>query len=228
MDVDDVGEMIDVWERHVTKGMLKATPYLPAYARHLGRFRGTDASLLEVGVNRGGSLQFWRAWLGPDVRLVGADIDPACAAHTDEGATILIGDQGDRGFLDELAALGPFDVVIDDGGHLASQQTATFEGLWPAVKPGGVYVCEDTATSYLPAFRDGPTFMELVKAKVDEMHAWFGGEPTDFTRTAASIHVYGSLVAIEKDEVDEPEFLGQLYGFEAGGIARVPWRALLG
>ena len=48
------------------------------------------------------------------------------------------GDQSDPKFLERLArTYGPFDVVIDDGSHIGRHTIATFEGLWPAVRPGG-------------------------------------------------------------------------------------------
>ena len=43
---------------------------------------------------------------------------------------------------------GPFDIIIDDGGHTMEQQIASIETLFPALNEGGVYLCEDTHTSY--------------------------------------------------------------------------------
>ena len=66
------------------------------------------------------------------------------------------GDQADRALLRRLADdYGPFDVVIDDGGHTAAQQVASFEALFPGLRPRGAYVVEDTHTSYWPAFGGG-------------------------------------------------------------------------
>jgi hypothetical protein len=42
---------------------------------------------------------------------------------------------------------GPFDFVIDDGGHTMKQQITSLATLWPYVKPGGIYVVEG-ALSY--------------------------------------------------------------------------------
>lgn len=37
---------------------------------------------------------------------------------------------------------------IDDGGHSWNQQRTSFDVLFPAVVPGGVYILEDLLTSY--------------------------------------------------------------------------------
>ena len=36
----------------------------------------------------------------------------------------------------------------DDGSHLPTHQRVSFEALWPAVVPGGLYAIEDIETSY--------------------------------------------------------------------------------
>lgn len=70
------------------------------------------------------------------------------------GATIFTGDQADVGFLERVVAEtgGGFDVVVDDGGHTMAQQRTSLEGLWRAVRPGGLYVVEDLQTSYMAGY----------------------------------------------------------------------------
>ena len=54
------------------------------------------------------------------------------------------GDQEDREFLKKIGQrYSAFDVIIDDGGHLQSQQQISFGALFPFVKSGGIYVIED-------------------------------------------------------------------------------------
>jgi hypothetical protein len=33
---------------------------------------------------------------------------------------------------------GPFDIIIDDGGHKMYQQKASFNALWPQLSDGGL------------------------------------------------------------------------------------------
>ena len=105
-----------------TRRLHKWHHYFPVYERFIAPFRGRRVTLLEIGVQQGGSLELWRAYLGPAARIVGIDVDPACAAHGAAGTQVFIGDQADPAFLRRvLAEVGPPDLVIDDGGHTANQ-----------------------------------------------------------------------------------------------------------
>jgi hypothetical protein len=74
------------------------------------------------------------------------DIDPRCKElEKDMPIKILIGDQCDINLYQDIPDL---DIIVDDGGHTMIQQNTTFNFLFPRLKPGGVYLCEDTHTSY--------------------------------------------------------------------------------
>lgn len=129
----------DIFETHTGRYSVKLDPYLDIYPRHLSKFIGTDATLIEFGVLQGGSLQIWRKWLGPRPTIIGVDIAPRCTID-DVGERIIVGDQADR---DIMKLLPDPDIVIDDCSHLHDAMIATFDVMWPRVKPGGVYVVED-------------------------------------------------------------------------------------
>ena len=75
-------------------------------------------------------------------------------------------DQGDQDRLADLVAadLGdaPLDVVIDDASHRYRPTVASFEVLFPRLRPGGVYVIEDWTAADLTA-----NAMALVLADAD-------------------------------------------------------------
>ncbi len=191
--------------------------YFDAYHRHLQRFRGAPVTVLEFGVFHGGSLQMWRHYFGPQARVVGVDIQPACKAFEEEGVAVRIGDQEDRAFLRRLAAeFAPFDVVIEDGGHRMGQQIATFEEIFPRMSAHGVYVAEDLHTCYWAEFGGGyrrpGTFIEYSKALIDGLNAWHTRTPEqfsvdDFTLQAGSLHFYDSMLVIERKPFEEPRKL---------------------
>ena len=189
--------------------------YFNAYQRHLNRFQNTECVIVEIGVAHGGSLQMWKHFLGPGATIIGVDINPKSKAFEEDQVQILIGDQEDREFLRSLLEQTPsIDILIDDGGHSMKQQINTFEELFPAISDNGVYICEDTHTSYWASFGGGyrkpGTFIEYMKNKVDEMNAFHnrentaGFEVTDFTRTVKGMHFYDSLTVIEKGRREPP------------------------
>lgn len=189
--------------------------YFKAYQRHLGKFENTSSVILEIGVAHGGSLQMWKDFLGPGARIVGADINPAAKAFEEDQIEIFIGDQEDPEFLASLLEAIPApDIVIDDGGHTMRQQLTTFNALFPAISEHGVYICEDTHTSYWSSFGGGyrrpGTFIETMKDRVDDINAFHSKEDpevfavSDFTRSVHGMHFYDSMVVIEKTVREEP------------------------
>jgi hypothetical protein len=189
--------------------------YFDIYHRHFARFRRQPLTMIEIGVFNGGSLRMWRDYFGPQATIVGVDVNPECNQFSEPGIDIVIGDQADRTFLRSLADRYPdFAVLIDDGGHRMHQQIATFEELYPRVRSDGVYLCEDTHTSYMPVFGGGyrqpHTFIETVKPLIDHLNAFHSPDhsqlaPGDFTRTTDSMHFYDSVLVIEKRPRGPPE-----------------------
>ena len=108
---------------------------------------------LEMGVQSGGSARMWRQWHGPRLTYVGIDVDPAAKRSHSPSDQIFIevGSQGDATFLRRVCdAHGPFDVVIDDGGHVPELMRASLAAIFPessrCMKPHSLYVIEDTHT----------------------------------------------------------------------------------
>jgi len=187
--------------------------YFDIYDRHFNRFRGKEIVILEIGVFQGGSLQMWKDYFGGNAKIYGIDVNPKCKNLEEENIEIFIGDQADRLFLRSVKKIIPMiDILIDDGGHTMIQQKVSFEELFPQVKNGGVYVCEDTHTSYWSAYGGGfkrpGTFIEYSKKFVDHLNAYHSKEAAlrinGFTRTVDSIHYYDSVVVIEKKRHDQP------------------------
>lgn len=216
------GRMIDRW-RH----------YFDIYHRHFARFRGRRFTMIEIGVFNGGALRMWRDYFGPHATIVGVDIEPDCEKFAEPGIDIVIGDQGDRAFLHSLHERYPdVAILVDDGGHRMLQQIATFEELYPRLRSDGVYLCEDTHTSYMPVFGGGyrqpQTFIESAKLLVDRLHAFHSPDcsqlaPDDFTRTTDSMHFYDSVLVIEKRPRVRPEQVtyGSVTDFRYIGPSRI-------
>jgi cephalosporin hydroxylase len=191
--------------------------YFEIYDKHFHPFRNQEVSILELGVSHGGSLQMWRDYFGEKAKIYGVDINPACKELEEGGIEIFIGSQEDRNFLRELKTkIPPVDILIDDGGHTMKQQIYTFEELYDHVAINGIYLCEDTHTSYWRDFDGGykrkGTFMEYSKNFIDHLNAWHSEQKnkldvTSFTRSAYALHFYDSILVIEKRPITQPYHL---------------------
>ena len=196
------------------KTLFKMDHYLDIYDRLLGDWQGRKISFLEIGVYRGGSLRMWRDFFAPDARLTFLDIDPACKTLELPGTEIRIGDQADPTFLAAIAqARGPFDLIVDDGGHQMHQQITSFANLWPHLNDGGLYIVEDTHTSYWPGFGGGHrapgSFIEFAKDLIDRMHSWYTEDDAGFplhplASEIGGIQFFDSLVVVQKQRKQPP------------------------
>lgn len=174
MSADDTGP-VDTPIGRIFEGadkVHKLRHYLPIYQDALTR----TERMLEIGVDRGGSLQMWRKHL-PEATIVGLDINPDSARHDDpqRGIHVRIGDQTDVRFLGAVVdELGPFDTVLDDGGHTPKQMIGSFRYLFPRLRPGGVYIVEDVCANYWTIYRDQrESFIDFTKWLMDAMHAHY-------------------------------------------------------
>ncbi|TRZ56840.1 MAG: class I SAM-dependent methyltransferase [Rhodocyclaceae bacterium] len=207
-------DLFDYFTRNSGRLIFKWVHYFDIYERHFAAFRGRKIKFLEIGVYHGGSLQMWKNYFGPKAKIIGVDINPQCKAFEEANITIEIGSQEDPDFLRKLAAThGPFDIVLDDGGHTMRQQIVSFQELYPQVRPNGLYVCEDLHTSYWNNWQGGyrhpNTFIEYAKGLIDELHAWHSKDPESFrptplTRSAFGMHFYDSMLIIEKRPIIPP------------------------
>lgn len=196
--------------------------YFPIYSRHFAPFRGKPVRILEIGIYRGGSLDMWQWYFGPQVTLVGVDIDEDAKAASDPKHVVEIGDQTDPEFLRRVAEQhGPFDIIIDDGGHEMQQQIVTADTLFPLLADGGVFLVEDCHTSYWESYQGGRgragTFMEWAKQRLDDVNGFHQPGPVDpvWTGQLDGVHVYDSVVVLDKktrfapfaEQVGHAEFL---------------------
>jgi cephalosporin hydroxylase len=129
-------------------GMHKPMAYFEIYEKHFSKFKNKKIKILEIGIENGGSLAMWKQYFGKGTEVVGIDINSKCKKFEEEGIKIYIGDQANEIFLAHVIGMeGGFDIVIDDGGHLMTQQITSFNILYESVRDSGVYLCEDTGTS---------------------------------------------------------------------------------
>lgn len=182
--------------------------YFPPYEKHFARYVDRPFLFIEIGCGRGGSLQLWKQYFGPMVRIVGLDIRDECKSFEEDQISVRIGDQSDPAFLASvIEEFGTPSIVLDDGSHVMSDIRTSFDYLYPLLSSDGVYMVEDLHTAYWDEYggglkRDG-TFIELCKDLIDQINAVHSRDAqpeTAFSRSTLSMHFYDSIVAFEKGD----------------------------
>ncbi|MGQ0833133.1 MAG: class I SAM-dependent methyltransferase [Microthrixaceae bacterium] len=117
---------------------------------------GDQARIVELGIHSGGSTALLRELFRPE-RLVAVERDDAPVAaleryiadwRLEDVVRPQYGvDQSDRArlteILDEEFGDDPLDLVVDDASHQYDETLASFEVLFPRLRPGGRFVIED-------------------------------------------------------------------------------------
>lgn len=199
---DELTHSADKWEN-----------YFEVYENHLVKLMPEkELNIVEVGVQKGGSLEMWRDYFEPYVKVTGIDVDPECAKldYRTSDIQVVIGDQGDATFWDSfLTQSGPIDLFIDDGSHHVDHQILTFEKVFPKMPVGSLYICEDTHSSYM-RFNGGgldvrSSFINYAKGYIDVLHYDWKEETNSelehkvkIGKDLTSVHFYDSIVVFEK------------------------------
>ena len=147
--------------------------YTPIYEQWFASLRYKPVRLLEIGVGGydrsllgGDSLRMWKRYFEKGI-ITGIDLYNKSALG-EHRINIEQGDQCDALFLQEVSRRhGPFDIIIDDGSHVQSHIIASFEALFPLMPTGGIYVIEDTQTSYWPKFEGSTEEMESIPSAMN-------------------------------------------------------------
>lgn len=212
---------------NATRDIHKWHHYFEIYERWFTPFRTrSDLRMLEIGVLNGGSLKLWRRYFDPGAKIIGLDINPDCKRYEDAARNIFIeiGDQADPDFLARvLEKHGPFDIILDDGGHMTAQQTTSFNELYAGLSDGGVYMVEDLYSNYWPAFLDSDqSFIDFAKGLIDRLHEPYVGHESrkmfrmgheqqidsalvsEFCANTSTISFYDSVIVFKKHRKSLP------------------------
>jgi cephalosporin hydroxylase len=121
--------------------------YTGMYEEILSQYKDKDCTLLEIGVQSGGSALLWSKYL-PNAKLSFSDID-----QLNQTVINMIGDKcifhlgdaySDYG-LNAIKNARPegFDIVIDDGPHTLQSMIQCIRRYLPIVKINGYLIIED-------------------------------------------------------------------------------------
>lgn len=189
--------------------------YTDHYHHHLQHLRETRFNMLEIGVggyeypDRGGqSLRMWKEYF-PKANIFAIDIYNKEKLQ-ESRITIFEGSQTDRQFLahtcNRMPGELPLMLIVDDGSHDNGHIITSFQELWPNLADGGIYIIEDTETSYWPDYGgsqnlNAPTstvnyFKQFIHG---QNHGCIAGYPKhDFNDTIAGISFYKGCIILKK------------------------------
>lgn len=162
--------------------------YTQHYQMHFRPFQFKKINLLEIGVggyenpiSGGQSLRMWKSFF-PFAKINSLDIFEKSFLQ-ESRIKIFKGNQVDEKFLESVCNYtGNFDLIIDDGSHINEHVIKSFELLFPKLKKGGIYVIEDTQTSYWKEY---------------------GGSSNDLNKEGTIYHYFKSLI----DSLNNVEFI---------------------
>ncbi len=189
--------------------------YTQHYQKHFEHLKNKKINLLEIGVGGdedtqkgGNSVRMWKAFF-PYANIFALDLHDK-SKHNEKRIKIFQGDQSDVTFLQNVVKqIGEVDIIIDDGSHINEHVLVTFKTLFPLLKKGGIYVIEDTQTSYWPNygghlsdFNHPDTMLTFFKSLTDSLnHKDFripNYQPSYHDLNITSMHFYRNLVVIYK------------------------------
>ena len=183
----------------------KRSSYFWVYDLLLEKYVGKPVTVVEVGVLNGGGLFMLRQLLGESARIIGVDLNPECKYFEKYGFEIYTLNQSNpvewKAFFEKI---GPIDVLIEDGGHTNKQQINTAIHSIEYIIDGGIYVSEDTHTSYWREFGNPSkwSFVEFAKSIVESINGRGPNVNTrirHFAERISSVQFFESMVCLHVD-----------------------------
>ena len=122
------------------------------YNDYFESYLNRQINILEIGINDGASLKMLKEFF-PESIIYAIDInEEAVKLCLDKDIKLFLCNQVDFERLSHLFKDIKFDIIIDDGSHMTSDQQLSLAFLFPFLKKEGLYVCEDIHTSNIKTF----------------------------------------------------------------------------
>lgn len=173
-------DLVTIFLNHKKKLTSKFLTHIEVFSKLFSAFRDKECAVFEIGIGQGGSLQLWRDYFGQKARIYGIGLEGAFETLKNDlkldHIEIFLCNQSNQDLLRKIAdGIKTIDIVIDDGSHECPDQISSFETLFPYLSNRGIYLVEDTHTSYHWTHHGGyhlkTSFIEYMKNIVDMLHA---------------------------------------------------------
>jgi len=177
--------------------------------------------MLEIGVQSGGSMEVWKSYFSSrSFYYVGMDINKHCKKFEDisRNISIEIGNQLSRENLLQICRkYGPFDFIVDDGGHTSKMMRTSLNTLFlsdSCMSKHSLYVIEDMCTMVYTKFSEKDSDIPSIVSEIfRKMHfywynhkdmktykAWNNMQSSDkdWADLIESISLYDSMMFIHR------------------------------
>lgn len=214
-----VADLARLFAEHDGKVSDKWESYLATYDGLFSAYRERNLSVLEIGVQNGGTLEVLAKYFPNASAIVGNDIDPRCAKlqFDDPRVQVLVGDlQNPKVAEDVRRASRRYDIVIDDGSHRSGDVVRTFTQQFPRLADDGLYIVEDLHASYQREYGGGLkapySSVAFFKALVDLVnHQFWGTEGEPRSVIEKHLEVHGTKISnASLTHVHSVEFLNSM------------------
>ena len=189
---------------------------LSEYEKYFATYTGQVNNILEIGMWDGGSMALWYELLKPE-KIVGIDIEDKKDNEyfikwkndrlTKDNSLIKtfwnINQANKTALLDicKSELENNIDMIIDDASHVYDYTLASFETLFPLLKPGGIYIIEDWAWLHwkelVHYFPKGQGLSKLIYEVIQSLGST--------EKLINSVTVYHGFAVIEKGEKEISE-----------------------
>uniref|UniRef100_A0A183BUB2 Class I SAM-dependent methyltransferase n=1 Tax=Globodera pallida TaxID=36090 RepID=A0A183BUB2_GLOPA len=176
--------------------------YTGVYYRYFGPIRHKALKFLEIGLFKGSSVKMWEQYF-PNAELHFVDITDQYLEYRSTRSKYHFLDQSNMTQLREFTAEngGPFDIIIDDGGHMPYQIIPSFQALFPVLSEnGGIYVMEDLHSAYWYGFGGTGILASSGKNNSNDVPL--------LNVTTSAHETPGSAIHFLKNLLDEVNFVG--------------------
>ena len=187
--------------------------FIPIYQSYFRDLRKRKLNILKIGIggyedpNSGGeSLLMWAEYF-KNSKILGADLFEKRIKLPKRVKTIKL-DQSNPKELENLgSSRGGFDIIIDDGSHVSSHVILTFKTLWKYLNNDGLYIIEDTQTSYWTKLggydtaveKRATTFFASLTDSLNYKEFLSCYNPSIIEKELEFIHFYHNIIILKKN-----------------------------
>lgn len=151
-------KLYELYEENNGKISDKWNIYFSAYDSIMAPYRTKQVSILEIGIQNGGSLEAWSSYFPNAEKIIGCDINELCRdlEYDDPRISVFVGDATSAETADSIINFqSEFDIIIDDGSHTSPDIIRAFCKYFHAIKDGGIFIAEDLHCSYWENYEGG-------------------------------------------------------------------------